>query len=312
MISVSEDHDIDYELTARLATEAFASPDVTFSADRLRWFYEQSFSRGTVILAIFHEGIKVGHAALVKQSIMVNGAERSAAQFVDLFILRKYRSRTSLKKIYQEIEKQCRTRDIRCLLAMPNDKAAPVNIFFLKLDPFLMLPIRCGISLLPAGSAPLEFSGPLETLEKSEAVALFSRFDTSAFENGLKWNAEHLYRRLTGPGSSFGVHATRDLLLISSQRSRKGINYTLLCGFFARPEARVSTSDLRNLVRAACRLWRRAIFVYVGINDSLPDMPGTALPDRLRPSPMHLQLRDFQPGEPFELNRFQLIDFDFV
>jgi hypothetical protein len=312
MISVSEDRNIDYELTARLATEAFASPDVTFSADRLRWFYEQSFSQGTIVLAIFHDGSKVGHAALVKQSIMIDGVERSAAQFVDLFILKKYRSRTSLKKIYQEIEAQCRTKDIRFLLAMPNDKAGPVNIFFLKLEPFLTLPIRCGISLLPALSRRIRFSGHLEATERSEAVALFSKFDTLRSENGLKWNAEHLHRRLTGPGASFGVHATDDLLLISSKRSKKGLDYTLLCGFFARPHARASTGDMRNLVRAACRLWRQPIFVYVGINDGMPEMPGRALPDRLRPSPMHLQLRDFQPDDPIKIHRFQLIDFDFV
>ena len=88
MISVSEDCDIDYELTARLATDAFASPDVTFSADRLRWFYERSFARGTIILAIFDDGVKVGHAALVRQLLMIGGLEQSAAQFVDLFILK--------------------------------------------------------------------------------------------------------------------------------------------------------------------------------------------------------------------------------
>ena len=311
MISVSEDRDIDYELTARLATEAFASPDVCFSADRLRWFYECSFSRGTIILAIFDDGVKVGHAALVKQLLMIDGAERSAAQFVDLFILRKYRSRGSLRKIYQEIENQCRANDIRFLLAMPNDKARPVNRFFLKLEPYLTLPIRSGMSLLPVLSSSIRFSGRLDAMEKAEAVELFSTFGTLASENGLNWDGNHLYRRLGGPSADFGIHATSDLLLISSPRTRKGIKYTLFCGFFARPHAVVSPADVRSLVRAACRLWRRPVFVYVGVNKSIP-MPGAVLPQRLRPSPMHLQLRDFGAGGPIELDRFQLIDFDFV
>lgn len=312
MISVSEDRDIDYELTARLATEAFASPDVSFSADRLRWFYERSFARGTIILAIFDDGVKVGHAALVRQLLMIDRTEQPAAQFVDLFILKKYRSRGSLRKIYQEIEDQCRARNIRFLLAMPNDKARPVNNFFLKLEPYLTLPIRAGLSLLPPTSSRIKFSGRLDALPQAEAIALFSVFDTRASENGLTWDGDHLYHRLGGPGSDFGIHATNDLLLISSPRIRKRVNYTLLCGFFARPQGAVPAGDVRSLVRAACRLWRRPMFVYVGVNDAIRSMPGVELPQRLRPSPMLLQLRDFQVGPSIKLDRFQLIDFDFA
>jgi hypothetical protein len=41
-------------------------------------------------------------------------------------------------------------------------------------------------------------------------------------------------------------------------------------------------------------------------------MPGRGLPQRLQPSPMHLQWRDFGAGGCVRLDRFQLIDFDFV
>jgi hypothetical protein len=312
MLTVSEEHDTDYALTARLGNEAFASPEVSLSAERMRWFYQNSFSRGTIVIALLDEGVKVGHAALVRQPLSVNGVEVSAAQFVDLFILKKNRSRGSLRKIYDEIERQCRTSNIRYLLAMPNEKAQPVNQFFAKLEPFLKLPIRAGIALLPALSSRLKFSGQLETLEKSAALALFADFDTLISENGLRWDAEHLHGRLTGPGASFGIHATNDLLLISSPRTRRGVGYTLLCALFARPQAAISRGEVRDLVRAACRLWGRPVFVYAGINTAVPSMPGFVLPHRLRPSPMLLQLRDFEAGEPFKLDRFQLIDFDFV
>jgi GNAT superfamily N-acetyltransferase len=312
MLSVSIDSDIDYGLTAQLGNEAFASPEVSLSADRLRWFYETSFARGTIVMALWDEGTKIGHAALVKQPAVINGVEASAAQFVDLFILRKYRSRGSLRKIYDEIERQCRANDIRYLLAMPNAKAGPVNRFFLKLEPVLTLPIRAGISLLPPLSKKLRFSGYLKELQKSAAVELFAAFDTAASENGLKWDGEHLYRRLDGPDSSFGIHATDDLLLISSPRTKKGIGYTLLCALFARPQTRISRGDVRNLVRAACRLWGQPVFIYAGINTAVSSMPGAELPARLRPSPMQLQLRDFEAGPPFKLDRFQLIDFDIV
>ena len=47
MVTVSEETAVDYELTAKIATDAFAAADVQFSADRIKWLYERSFGRGT-------------------------------------------------------------------------------------------------------------------------------------------------------------------------------------------------------------------------------------------------------------------------
>ena len=48
MVTVSEETAVDYELTARIATEAFALADVQFSAERIKWLYERAFGRGTI------------------------------------------------------------------------------------------------------------------------------------------------------------------------------------------------------------------------------------------------------------------------
>jgi hypothetical protein len=90
------------------------------------------------------------------------------------------------------------------------------------------------------------------------------------------------------------------------------VNYALLCGFFARPTATISSGAVRELVRAACRFWKRPLFVYAGVNDRLPTLPGIPLPAGLRP-PMLVQLRDLGPERPgVRWSRFQLIDSDFV
>ena len=46
VIAVSEETAVDYELTARIATEAFGSNDVVFAADRMKWLYERGFGQG--------------------------------------------------------------------------------------------------------------------------------------------------------------------------------------------------------------------------------------------------------------------------
>ena len=121
-----------------------------------------------------------------------------------------------------------------------------------------------------------------------------------------------MFDRLSDPTCDYAVHATDDLLLISSSRKTKGVRYALLCGFFVRPQAKVTPSDIRVLTGAACRFWKHAFFVYVGVNNGLPVLPGFILPTRLRP-PMLVQLRDFNADEPdVRFDRFQLIDTDFV
>ena len=46
MVTVLEEQTVDYELTARIATEAFAAADVHFAPDRIKWLYERAFGRG--------------------------------------------------------------------------------------------------------------------------------------------------------------------------------------------------------------------------------------------------------------------------
>ena len=43
VITVSEEKIVDYEITARIATEAFGSKEVVFSAARMKWLYERGF-----------------------------------------------------------------------------------------------------------------------------------------------------------------------------------------------------------------------------------------------------------------------------
>jgi hypothetical protein len=149
-------------------------------------------------------------------------------------------------------------------------------------------------------------------MPRHEAVDLLSDFVTPVSENGPHWDAETLFDRMNDPTRDYAVHATADLLLISSSRRTRGIRHALLCGFFARPDAVATSSAVRELVRAACRFWKHRIFVYAGVNKSLPSLPGGALPARFRP-PILVQMRDFDTDRTdLRLDRFQLIDSDFV
>ncbi len=235
-----------------------------------------------------------------------------ATQLIDLFILKAHRSPGLVRRLYAEVERLCEEKQIRVILTLPNPISAPLNARFIKLRPLLLLPVRAGVSLGWPRRGRLEFSDLIKTLSRDQAIERLAGFVTPLSENGLHWDAAMLYDRANDPTRDYAVHATPDLLLISSSRKTRGISHVLLCGFFARPGAAVASSDIGTLIRAACHLWKHRVFVYAGLNNSLPYLPGFALPRRLRP-PILVQFRDFaSTGVSPRLDRFQLIDSDFV
>jgi hypothetical protein len=80
MIAISEEKVIDYDLTARLATEAFGSSEVVFSPARMKWLYERGFGEGTIVLSVTDDGAKVGQIALFHQTVHCGGKPCSAIQ----------------------------------------------------------------------------------------------------------------------------------------------------------------------------------------------------------------------------------------
>jgi len=312
MVTVSEETAVDYELTAKIATEAFAFAEGHFSAERTKWLYERGFGRGTTVLAAIDEGKKIGQIALIGQSVCVAGQVYPAVQLVDLFILQAYRSAQLVRKLYKEVEQFCAKRGIRYILALPNDKSVLLNTRFLKLSPLLSLPIRAGVSLRQPTPNAISYSGLLRTMTREQAIQLFSTFNAPSSENGSHWDAETLFNRLDDPTSDYAVHSTKNLLLVSSHRMTRGVSYTALCAFLAQPSAEIAETEVDELVRAACRLWKLPAFAYAGTNSRLPKLPGVPLPTKLR-QPILVQLRDvFSDGHDVHFDRFQLIDSDFA
>jgi len=145
MISVSVEKAVDYEITARIATEAFGSKAVVFSAQRMRWLYENGFGQRSAIVAVFDDGKKVGQIALLHQNVYLDGKSAAAIQLVDLFILKAYRSPQLVRRIYQEVERLCQAESIRLVLALPNANSALLNERLLQIRPFLSLQVRIGL-----------------------------------------------------------------------------------------------------------------------------------------------------------------------
>jgi hypothetical protein len=302
---------VDYVATAELMTLAFAVTEPTLP-ERLEWLYNRSFSSGTTVIALRDGQRKVGQIAMVRQTLQLNGEQETAAQLVDLFIIPGYRGRQSLKLLYDEVERQFAEQKVRFGIGMPNAKAFGVNAHFFQLRPYLTLPFSVGMSLSKQVSGD-GLSFQFDPLDRNRLLPLLAQFSSADTDNGLVWNETNLFERLSRPAKQYGIHVFGNLLSISSLRRSRGIDHTLLCGFLVRPGHRASQAELDQAVRAACQMWGCRLFVYVGVNNKLPRLPGLVLPRRVRPSPMLVQLRDFRPDKaPLQLDRYELIDFDFA
>jgi Acetyltransferase (GNAT) domain len=300
---------VNYEETARLATEAFASPNRVIMPERLRWFYERCFSLGATVIALRDGDRKVGQIAMVRQTLRLNGQEESAAQLVDLFISKEFRGKERLQQLYAEVERQFVKQDIRFAIGMPNAKAIGVNEYFFDLKPFLRLPFSMGVAIPLAPQRDIQ-SSRFDPADKNLALSLLAGYG-SAGENGVLWDPARLFERLCAYDREYGIHTLDGVLLISSPRSSRGMMFTLLCGFTTRGDTEANRVTTRRLVRDACRMWRRPLFAYAGVNSKLAAPPGIVLPAKFRPSPLLVQLRDFKPErQPLRLDRFELIDFD--
>ena len=199
MIAVSEEKAVDYEITARIATEAFGSKEVVFSAPRMKWLYESGFGQGSAIVAVFDDGKKVGQIALLHQKVYLDGEPAAATQLVDLFILQAYRSPHLVRRIYKEVERLCqaegdppgphicRMRTRRCSMNACS-----------KLRPFLSLQPRVGSRILGGHAlAKPKYSGLPQIDDRARRRSNYCRASSPRpAENGLHWDARDLVRPL--------------------------------------------------------------------------------------------------------------------
>lgn len=309
-VEVAPERNLDHAATAALAEEGFGAAPGTFTAEGLRWLYERAFTDGTTVLAAHADGRKVGHIALVHQTVAVGGGTARAVALVDLFILKAFRSKAAMAALYGAVERFCLEGDIRFIVAVPNENAAGVNVRYLSLAEAARLEIRVGLGWL-GGLGRRVDSRRVADLAPADGRALLDRYCGSG-GTGLLWTGERLWERLSKPGAGYALHATENLMLVSAPRRDRRAAHTLLCALLPRPGTAPTRRDVAAAVSAACRLHRRPLFVYAGINAAVP-LPGMLLPGRLRPSPMILQMRDFADGAaPVVPSRFEALDFDFA
>lgn len=310
MFTVATETTVDWEETARLATEAFGDA-VPFDPDRLRWTYERCFAQGAEVVTLRWNGAKVGQLVVLRHSIVVDGRRESAGLFVDLFVLKQHRCRDAVALLFGEAERRILELGLRFVLGMSNRRSLPLNVELFGMKTVEVLPLHMGVMF--GRPDPGVSTRSMDDLTEAEAADLLAPHVSPERDRCVPWDAQRLARRLSGPAYAYALHLLPGVAAVSSPRRSRGIPHTLICGFFAKDPARVSADDMGMLVRAACSRWERPVFAYCGFDRLLPMPPGVAMPRIARPSPLLVQMRDFaKDGEVIRLDRYQMIDSDFA
>jgi hypothetical protein len=175
------------------------------------------------------------------------------------------------------------------------------------------------------GPLPVRLCPPTRIRTKVENHAVDAAFlagpDFDRLSRGLdtvpvkhwvnSYTPEYLRWRLACPTTSFAVHATPDLLGISTRDKRYGVPAAAILKLLPRAGASL---PLRagEIVSAACRFHRAPYAVYAGFNAHV-SVRGVQPPRRLQPSPLHLILRGLAPDfdhEGLTLDTFEFLDMD--
>jgi GNAT superfamily N-acetyltransferase len=294
--------------TSALLAQVFPGSNIS-QPEYLRWLYEQSPFGSVIDTNLDDELGRAGHYALVPIVLTRDGVDRPAALSLNTAVHKRARGSGTFVRLASAAIAEARRRGVETLVGVANAKSTPG--FVRRLDFELLTPLPASVLLPTFGTRGGTRSGWADTgafaygglAANSEPLLV-----APSTGEARRWTPETLRWRLVRPGARYALHRADDLLAVSCQDSRYGIRVAILLKVFA--ASRVSDRSQRALVRAVCHFHRAPIALHVGLND-LVDFRGTALPKRLRESPLNLIYRSLET-EPrtASIARFEFLDFD--
>jgi hypothetical protein len=174
------------------------------------------------------------------------------------------------------------------------------------------------------GPLPVRLCVPGLRVSNVESHAVNEAFFTQAFDRlavGLdaspvrawtnSYTPEYLRWRLATPRVSYAVHASDELVAVSTADKRFGVRAAVILKLLPR-DGRSRPLSADAIVTAACHFHRAPYAVYAGFNSHVV-VRGIKPPRRLQPSPLHLivkSLCDDIDQEQLSIDTFEFLDMD--
>jgi hypothetical protein len=299
----------DNELNTALLSAELPNPRLVDTA-YIRWLYDENPYGPAVQRNADDAGERVAHYGMIPQryrgvdgvvpaGFSLNAVVRSGSQRKGWF-----------RQLGDEVYELASERGWLFATGVCNDKSIGTVLKYLGWKTPGPMPVRvCLPGLLARGVENHRvddafFAGPFARLAAGLDASPVRAWTNSYTPEYLRW-------RLATPHSSFVVHASEELVGVSTADRRLGVRAAVILKLLPR-DGRSGPLRAEPIVSAACRFHRAPYAVYAGFNAHVT-VRGFRPPRRLQPSPLHLILRSLSPDidqDALSVDTFEFLDMD--
>jgi len=278
----------------------------------LRWCYTANPHGPAVQRGVDRDGQRIAHYAVIPQRYRDAHGPVDCAFSLNAVVRQGHQREGWFSKIGLEIYEEAAARGMEWVVGVSNARSVGAVTKYMgwktegPLPVKLCRPLRLGARGIEHHPVDHEF------LSSTKFEQLATGLDESPAVHFTKsWTLEELRWRLSAPHAAYVMHASDELVAISTRESFRRVPIAALLKFLPR-QGGAGPLDPRPMISGICRYHRAVAGVYAGFNAHVP-VTGLRPPRRLQPSPLHLILRrlaDDVDQESLQLDTFEFLDSD--
>jgi hypothetical protein len=293
-------------------TELLAAelPDARYVDEAyLRWLYDENPYGPAIQRGIDDDGVRVAHYALIPQRYRSPDGVVPAAFSLHAVVRTGTQRKGYFQTIGAEIYEEASAAGWLFSSGVCNDKSIGAVTKYMGWKTPGPLPVRlCIPTHTGRGVTSVRVDAALLASDRfAELTNSLDDFSVQHWTNS--YTTDYLRWRLASPSTRFALHATDDVVAITTTDTRFGVRAAVILKLLPRSDAPVRPDAV---IGAACRFHRAPYAVYAGFNARVR-VRGIQPPRRLQPSPLHLILRSLSTTvdqELLTLDTFEFLDMD--
>jgi len=299
---------LDLLLTAQLLNDVF-KPKTPVTTEYLEWQYRKNPAGSACVGYLLEANEQISNYALIPKILKNDQGEKIVLGVgVDLAVSPNSRGKGLFRKTVENSYEAGIKGNLDGILGVANSQSSPRMTEAMGWRKLPSLDFR----LLKLSRSEIE----LETFRleadrlKQFATEGVLNLKTFTRPSGFSpiWNAELLNWRLSRPGADYYLHISESAVLVTTKISIGGIKIALLLKVFPVSPNEVPV-PITPFVSGVAKYHKTPFVAYWGENPHFK-MTGLKIPRKFQPSPLDLVVHFFEVKTNFELNEFELLDFD--
>ncbi len=299
---------LDLLLTAQLLNDVF-EPKTPVTTEYLEWQYHKNPAGSACIGYLLEASKQISNYALIPKILKNHQGEKiTLGVGVDLAVSPDSRGKGLFRETIENSYKAGIKGNLDGILGVANSQSSPrmtEAMGWRKLPSIDFLLLKLSSSKIGLKTFRLE----ADLLKQCATEGVFD-LETFTLPSGFSpiWNAQLLNWRLSKPGADYYLHVSESAVLVTTKISIGGIKIAVLLKAFPTNLNEVP-APIAPFVSGVARYHKTPFVVYWGKNPHF-EMNGLKIPRKFQPSPLDLVVHFFEVERNFELNEFELLDFD--